>query len=171
MAGVKRKAHWVSAFDSDLENPAKKPRVGDAPSHDPVVDNRPQYLYSVLGEKHQCDDTGITDFLDLDDIAISSLVLREVGHFIRQDAAQETLNTRQDEGIHQVVNPAIPSSPLESWQSFASSTDEQSCRTPETWNGHGPQIQQDLKTLNDISNYLPVNPLLIDSSLIAWAIS
>jgi hypothetical protein len=103
-------------------------------------------------------------------------MLREVGHFLRQDAAQETqlgLNAREDEGIYQVVNAAIPSSPLES---FASSTDKQSCQTPETGNGqevHGPQgIQQDQQEiLNDISNYLPVNPLLIDSLLITWAIS
>jgi hypothetical protein len=127
-----------------------------------------------LGEKILYGDTGITDLLDLEEIAISSLVLREVGRFV-QDAAQGTqreLDTRQGEGIYQFVNSPIPSSqaPLESWQSSTSSTEEQSCQTPETWDD-AQGIQQAQEIPYDTSNYLSVNPVLFDPSLIAWAIS
>jgi hypothetical protein len=92
--------------------------------------------------------------------------------------AQKTQLEREwNEEIYEFVDPAIPlpSSPFETWQSFASSTDEQTSQITEAqddqdshWQGT-QRVQEILK--GHLDYYLPVNHFFIDSATMAWAIS
>ncbi|KAN0069509.1 hypothetical protein V8E54_012524 [Elaphomyces granulatus] len=187
MADRKGSASWISALDFD-SYPAEECKTAQKTQLEMELDEE---IYRFIDPAIQLPSSPLETTIDFPALVqfcemvdrkgtapwISALDFDSYPAEECKTAQKTQLEREWSEEIYEFVSPTIslPGSPVETWQSFASSTDEQASQTTETqddqdshWQGT-QRVQEILKEYLDY--YLPVNHFHIDPATMAWAIS